>query len=60
MTLTQVLLNLLFALLAGALTLWIGRELNGERRIVVIIALIVAVLVFIADLAAHVVNDVAV
>lgn len=49
------LLNLLFAFLAGVITLWIGKELNSERRIVVIIAVIVGVLVFIANLGAQVV-----
>lgn len=49
------LLNVLFALLAGWLTMWIATEVHAPRPVAVLCAVIVGVLVFFANLAARVV-----
>lgn len=55
----EFLLNVLFAVLAFFVTRWVGAQIAPEGqdtpKIVVIIAIIVAVLVFFADLASKVV-----
>lgn len=51
--LTIFLLNVLFAILAGAFTLWFCGEMGLRRRIAVIIAVIVGVIVYLLHLASY-------
>ena len=49
------LLNFLFAILAYAVVTWLAGELNVERRVAVVLGVIAAILVFLANLAVRVV-----
>lgn len=48
------LLNIIFAILAGLLVLWISGELGLKRQIAVVLSILVGIVVFMADLAARV------
>lgn len=48
------LLNIIFAILAGLFTLWVAGEFGAKRQIAVILAILIGLVVFLANLAARI------
>lgn len=50
----EFLLNIIFGILAGLLALWLLQELGLQRKIAVVLSVLIGIVVFMLDLAARV------